>query len=96
MDDMTEITPNDRTGKLLDFATKSIHFIVDEIGDALDQVRSKVRAEHEAVEEIADLLTSPPFEDPLAVIREIEDRIGVDHYDWPKYGQWIGHSSEGD
>ena len=53
----------------------------------------KVRDEHEAIEEITDLLTTPAVDDPLTVIREIEDRLGVDHYDWTKYGHWVRRST---
>lgn len=96
MSDMPEPIPNDLPGRLRVFATKSLHFFVDEIGDVLVQVRKNLRDEHDAVKEIADLLTTPPVEDPLTVIHKIEDRLGVDHYDWPKYGQWIRHSTNDD
>lgn len=93
---MPRTDTNDPTGKLIDIATKGMRFIADGVGDALHQVRSKVRSEHEAVQSITEMLTNPSSEDPLAMIREIEDRLGVDHHDWSKHGQWIGHSASSD
>ena len=92
MSDMPEPTPSDPTSKLRVIATT----IVDGVGEGVARFRSKLRFEHEAVEAITDLLTAPPVEDPLILIHEIEDRLGVDHHDWTKYGQWVRHSTTGD
>lgn len=91
---MPEPTANDFGGKIRVIADR----IVDEAGDVLDQIRMRLRAERDAgiqardvVKEITGLLTTPPADDPLTMIHEIEDRLGVGHYDWPKYGQWTRH-----
>lgn len=92
---MPEPVPNDRFAKIRDGASNMTERFLDQAIYAVREKKAKDRAEAEAnliarnaVSDISDILRRPRTDDPLYVIREIENLLGLEHYDWAKCGKW--------
>lgn len=92
---MTEPTPAGRTDKIRDAASSAATYVLEALHDRVVEVKAERAAEREAnldarnaVREVSDMLAKPRTDDPLFVIREIENLLGMEHYDWSKYGRW--------
>ena len=91
---MPDSTSNDNTGRPRDRGARSMkQYLRDTAHDTWSEIRWRLGEDRRALEDIAGLLANPADDDPLALIRELEEHLGVDHYDWSARGEWVAQSN---